>query len=95
MTWTSGANAGSVGEVKFHRRSGTAILIELWQDMAKAVTAGDDFLIRAGCDKQLSTCRAKFDNVVNYRGFPHIPGDDFVLSYATRDDPGNDGKSRG
>ncbi len=59
------------------------------------VEAGDTFLIRAGCDKQFSTCKAKFDNAVNYRGFPQIPGDDFVLSYARRDDPGNDGKSRG
>ncbi len=94
LSWTGGANAGRVGEVKFHRRSGTQVLVELWQEAAHPVAAGDGFLIRAGCDKQLSTCAAKFNNVVNYRGFPHIPGDDFVLSYATKDDPGNDGKSR-
>ncbi|RYE71160.1 MAG: beta tubulin, partial [Hyphomicrobiales bacterium] len=23
----------------------------------------------------------KFDNVVNFRGFPHVPGSDFVLRY--------------
>lgn len=94
LSWTSGANMGRVGEVKFHRRSGTQVLVELWQETVQPVMAGDAFLIRAGCDKQLSTCATKFNNVVNYRGFPHIPGDDFVLSYANRDDPGNDGKSR-
>jgi uncharacterized phage protein (TIGR02218 family) len=94
LSWTTGANMGRLAEVKFRRQSGTQVLVELWQEMPEPVAAGDGFLIRAGCDKQLSTCQAKFGNVVNYRGFPHIPGDDFVLSYATRDDPSNDGQSR-
>lgn len=34
-----------------------------------------------GCDRRLSTCRDHFDNVANFRGFPHIPGTDFVLRY--------------
>ena len=94
LSWTAGNNAGRSAEVKFHRKSGTQVLVELWQEMALAVVAGDSFLIKAGCDKQFSTCQQKFVNAINYRGFPHIPGDDFVLSYATRSDPRNDGKSR-
>ena len=58
--------------------------------MACAIAAGDAFTLRAGCDKQFATCRAKFANAVNFRGFPHMPGDDFVLSYATQGDPDND-----
>jgi hypothetical protein len=34
-----------------------------------------------GCDRQLGTCRQRFGNVANFRGFPHIPGNDFVLRY--------------
>ena len=34
-----------------------------------------------GCDRRLSTCRDRFANVPNFRGFPHIPGNDFVLKY--------------
>ena len=34
-----------------------------------------------GCDKRLATCRARFANAVNYRGFPHMPGNDFVTYY--------------
>ena len=41
--------------------------------------AHPDFAL--GCDRQLSTCRERFDNVANFRGFPHIPGNDFVLRY--------------
>ncbi len=55
--------------------------------MPSAIAAGDVVTLRAGCDKQFSTCREKFLNAVNFRGFPHIPGDDFVLSYARSGDP--------
>lgn len=41
--------------------------------------AHPDFAL--GCDRQLGTCRDRFGNVANFRGFPHIPGNDFVLKY--------------
>jgi uncharacterized phage protein (TIGR02218 family) len=50
--------------------------------------AHPDFAL--GCDRQLSTCRERFDNVVNFRGFPHIPSNDFVLKYP-RDDQALEG----
>ena len=94
IAWTSGANLGRKGEIKVQSRAGGAMVIELWQDAAATIIAGDGFIARAGCDKQFSTCNGKFANGVNFRGFPQIPGEDFVLSYAVRDDPNNDGKSR-
>ena len=92
--FASGANAGRKGEVKFHREMAAGTLIELWQPPPFPVLNGAQMILRAGCDKQFETCKAKFANGVNFRGFPHIPGDDFVLSYATRSDGGNDGESR-
>jgi uncharacterized phage protein (TIGR02218 family) len=50
--------------------------------MSEPVTLGDTFLIMAGCDKQFSTCQAKFDNVANLSGFPHMAGNDFAQSVA-------------
>jgi uncharacterized phage protein (TIGR02218 family) len=50
----------------------------------------DDFIVRAGCDKRMETCGAKFANIANFRGFPHIPGQDTILRYATKDG-GHDG----
>ena len=89
LIWTSGANVDRAMEVKTHR--GT--LVELWQAMPAPIAEGDEFVVTAGCDKQFSTCKAKFANGVNYRGFPHMPGNDFVTSYPNRDDAANDGKS--
>jgi uncharacterized phage protein (TIGR02218 family) len=57
------------------------------------IAAGDAVVLRAGCDKQFSTCRAKFANAQNFRGFPHMPGNDFVLSYAREGDASNDGSA--
>lgn len=92
--FTVGANAGRTGEIKFHRWAGAGTLIELWQPMPHDIQAGDTLLLKAGCDKQFTTCKAKFANALNFRGFPHIPGDDFVLGYATQGDPKNTGGSR-
>ena len=45
-----------------------------------------------GCDRRLTTCRERFGNVANFRGFPHIPGNDFVLKYP-RSDAALDGRA--
>ena len=90
----SGANAGRMAEVKFHRLRSAGLAIELWQPVPFEISPGDRLMLRAGCDKQFATCRDTFANGVNFRGFPHIPGDDFVLNYANRGDPANDGGSR-
>lgn len=91
VTWTLGANQGLKMEVKLHAHADGVTSIELWQEMAYAIAPGDTFTVSAGCDKQFTTCQAKFDNVLNFRGFPHIPGNDFLVSYPNRDDPSNDG----
>ena len=93
LTFTSGANAGRAQEVRRHA-AGAPATIELWQPFAHAIAPGDTFDITAGCDKQFATCKARFGNGVNFRGFPHIPGNDFVTATARRGNPANDGSSR-
>ena len=94
LIWKTGANASSRMEVKQHRvLENDDVFIELWQDMAFAISPGETFDIIAGCDKQFSTCRDKFANHLNFRGFPHVPGNDFIVSYPGRDDAANDGQS--
>lgn len=81
LSWTSGANAGRAMEVKRHGVSGATVAIELWQAMSESVAPGDAFAITAGCDKQFATCKAKFANGINFRGFPYMAGNDAVVSY--------------
>jgi uncharacterized phage protein (TIGR02218 family) len=85
VTFTSGGNADRAIEVKRHTKREGLVTIELWQEPAQPPATGDAFTVTAGCDKQLGTCRAKFANTCNFRGFPHMPGNDFVTSYVRRD----------
>ena len=50
------------------------------------------FTVTAGCDKSFETCRDRFGNVVNFGGFPHMPGNDFVITVAVPGEGGYDGK---
>ena len=93
LTFTSGANNGLSVEVKSHRKAG-AVRLVLWQAMAEPIVSGDTFLVTAGCDKRFETCRARFNNAVNFRGFPHIPGNDFVIAHPLPGEPGHNGASR-
>jgi uncharacterized phage protein (TIGR02218 family) len=78
VTFTSGAALGQKIEVKAHTREGALDVIELWQPARMPLTAGQTFTVTAGCDKHITTCAAKFSNADNFRGFPHMPGNDFV-----------------
>lgn len=95
LTWRSGANAGLAVEIKLHRVDAGEVRLTLWQTMAEPVAIGDGFVVTAGCDKLLATCRERFGNAVNFRGFPHIPGNDFIVSYPVSGAPGNDGAGIG
>jgi hypothetical protein len=77
----SGVAQGLVGIVKNDRISGGGREVELWQSLGSDLLAGDVIRIEAGCDKRAATCRAKFGNFLNFRGFPHIPGEDWLTSY--------------
>lgn len=45
------------------------------------MASGDVFDVVAGCDKRKETCAAKFSNLVNFRGFPFMPGENWVTAY--------------
>ena len=91
LAFTSGANAGLAVEVKTHRLAGEDAEITLWQAMPEPIAPGDTFVVTAGCDKRFETCRDRFANAADFRGFPHIPGNDFVAQYAVGGEAGNDG----
>ena len=93
LIFTSGANNGLSVEVKNHRK-GAAVRLTLWQAMPEQIEAGDTFVVTAGCDKRFDTCRARFNNAVNFRGFPHIPGNDFIIAHPLPGEPGHNGASR-
>jgi len=89
LVFATGANAGRAMEIKRHATGS----IELWQAMSESVAPGDTATLSAGCDKQFSTCKTKFANGANFRGFPYMPGNDAALAPPTQSQP-LDGGSR-
>jgi uncharacterized phage protein (TIGR02218 family) len=77
----SGAASGVHGIIRSDRYKAGLRMIDLWSDLPIAIAVGDFVRLEAGCDKRVDTCRLKFQNFLNYRGFPHIPGEDWATSY--------------
>ena len=75
ITFTSGANNGLSMEVKEYTTGNIILVFPMPYD----VTVSDGFDIEAGCDKSFQTCVNRFDNSINFRGEPHVPGLDKML----------------
>jgi uncharacterized phage protein (TIGR02218 family) len=78
VQWLTGANAGLRREIKEFANKQIVLALP----MPYAIANGDTFNVIAGCDKLFPTCKAKFNNVANFRGEPHIPGTDAMLKTA-------------
>jgi uncharacterized phage protein (TIGR02218 family) len=78
VKFISGNNDGLQMEVKDFANSRVELVLPLPYEIA----ALDEFEIIAGCDKNFDSCVSKFDNAPNFRGEPHVPGQDKILETA-------------
>ncbi|MEJ6391818.1 DUF2163 domain-containing protein [Gymnodinialimonas sp. 2305UL16-5] len=90
----SGAAAGLSGAIKLDRLNGSVRLVELWDNLRIEVAGGDMVRLTVGCDKRFATCRTKFNNALNFGGFPDIPSEDWQMSHPTRMSSRNGGSLR-
>lgn len=72
ITFTSGANDGLSFEIKTWKTG----FLTLFLPLPYPVEAGDTFTIEPGCNKTAGDCTNKYNNIVNFRGEPFIPGMD-------------------
>jgi uncharacterized phage protein (TIGR02218 family) len=89
LVWESGGEA----QVAVHRRDGDEAVLELLDAAGVSLSDGAAFSVYAGCDKSFATCKGKFTNSGNFRGFPHMPGNDVVQAGPDKSEP-LDGSSR-
>ena len=71
ITFISGDNIYRSFEVSASYSSGEIVL---FLPLSFPAQVSDQYTIRPGCDKMFETCRDKYNNVTNFRGFPHVPG---------------------
>ncbi len=80
-TWTDGRCEGLRDPVLTHRREPEGDVLGFAARVGDWIAVGDQLSVTVGCDRRFATCRARFGNEVNFRGFPHIPGSDYVLRH--------------
>lgn len=76
VEFLTGKSSGLVQEIKDN--TGNSIKLQL--PSVYTFSIGDQVKIIAGCDKKKNTCKDKFNNVVNFRGFSFVPGLDNLIS---------------
>lgn len=74
-------------------RQQTGSQISLWRRPEASLSPGDTVTVVAGCKQDSATCRVKFDNINNFRGFPFVPGNDSLTSYPVRGESNYNGGS--
>lgn len=84
--WTDGPRLGLRDGVVTHQRNAGGDILGFGVAVGEWVAVGDTLTVTAGCDRRFATCKDKFANAVNFRGFPHIPGSDFVLRHPRNGD---------
>lgn len=70
--------------IKEHMQLNDLATLTLWDNLPTSIPISSQVQLIAGCNKTLSMCSAKFKNQNNYRGFPHIPGNDILMSFANQ-----------
>ena len=73
VRWLSGANAGIQNVIRTWNPDTKGL--KLYFRTPYTIQPGDRFLYVRSCQKRfLEDCQAVFDNQINFRGFPHLPG---------------------
>lgn len=81
LRFESGLNAGRGVEVKLSSSDASHPTLQMQLPFGYLPEAGDTFTIYPGCDKSVAQCRDKFNNILNMRAEPYLPGQDKALLY--------------
>lgn len=80
LTFTSGLNDGITLEIKSHVVESGDHVLKLWLKPPFDVAVSDTVILKAGCKKSFTQdCVQKFDNAINFQGFPDIPNMDAII----------------
>jgi uncharacterized phage protein (TIGR02218 family) len=70
ILFTSGANSNVRATVK---SAAAGASLTLAYPLPSPPATGDSFTVYQGCDHTPATCKAQFNNLINFRGFPYVP----------------------
>jgi uncharacterized phage protein (TIGR02218 family) len=77
LRYMSGANCGLATVIL----AASGNVVEVRELPRAEVEVGCRVELREGCDKRFETCVSRFANAANFRGEPHLPGNDLLTRY--------------
>ncbi|KZK83501.1 hypothetical protein PsAD13_02551 [Pseudovibrio sp. Ad13] len=92
LTFLSGPYANQPLRIASHLIEQGKHKLTLWAPLLLEQTYPVSASVSAGCDKGWSSCQIKFQNTENFRGFPHMPGNDFILAGPESQSAANNGE---
>lgn len=80
---------GARHKIRYHN----GITLTLWEQPVVMPLIGSIVTLTPGCRQTAEVCKAKFNNLLNFQGFPFIPGNDSLTNYPVRGKDNYDGGS--
>ncbi len=90
----SGSASGLWSSIKTDQKTAGGREITMWSSIGGGLALGDRVRLTAGCDKRMRTCRLKFNNLLNFQGFPDLPGEDWMMAVPKKSNPNKGGSRR-
>lgn len=76
----TGEGAGLSHAIQDDRQNGALRVIDLWETLRVDIQPGDQIRLIAGCDGTMTQCQCRFGNLLNFRGFPDVPTEDWLTA---------------
>ncbi len=89
-----GTARGLWASIKLDQRADGGRDVTFWSAIGGGLAVGDRVQLTAGCDKRMTTCRLKFNNILNFQGFPDLPHEDWVMAVPKKSNPNKGGSRR-
>ncbi|WP_240804398.1 DUF2163 domain-containing protein [Qingshengfaniella alkalisoli] len=80
----TGAAEGLHAHIQSAEDTSEGLKLTLWDSFRVPLAEHDRVKLTVGCDKRATSCRERFANFLNFRGFPHIPGEDWLAAVPNR-----------
>ncbi len=77
LRWLDGKNAGILTDII----ANSAAQVQIASLPPYAIEQGTRIYLFEGCDKRMATCASRFQNAINFRGEPYLPGNDLLTRY--------------
>jgi uncharacterized phage protein (TIGR02218 family) len=84
IMWSGGGNVGASSVINLDHTHDGSRQLNIWEETFAPISVGDTFEVFAGCRKSGKACAGKFGNLLNFGGFPYLPGEDWSLAYPVR-----------